>query len=248
MNKKTIFYSLTAILWVGVSYFVILTFNKNTISNESLSTSVHKLEELHQKYSNLENLWWKRRKVRYINEIGIEDDIEILQKTQKALVISQQLKRKKAITWQDVKPFVPTFKEDTAFIDLYILSKNESMYNSSSLYADMYRNIIYQKIRDYWFERRRYIYEPCFAFAKLELHKFEDKEGIHRIGFIERKYSEVPIITSILTVRQGRNEKDFDFRVSIEHLGRNPRTITKRYRTTPKEGQELQPFDYEEIE
>ena len=40
----------------------------------------------------------------------------------------------------------------------------------------------------------------------------------------------------------------FKFELTLKNLGRNPKTITKKYRTLPKEGQELKPFDYEEIE
>lgn len=251
MKNKTIFYSLTAILWISVAFFIffISIKDKGNLSKQTLYKSSKKIEALHQQLFELEDLWWKRNKVRYINDISYPKDIEILQATQKAKDMSKTLMYKKMLTFQEAKSFLPSFEQDTLLLDLYALSLNESYYNSSSLYSLMYRNKIYQQVREYWFEQRtRSIYEPCFAFNKLTLHIFEDRKGIYRLGFIEKEYSEIPIIINILMLNQRRDKRDFDFKVSIEYLGRNPKTTTKKYKTTPKEGQELKPFDYEEIE
>jgi len=163
--------------------------------------------------------------------------------------MSKILRYKKTLTWKEAKPFLPSLEEDTILLDLYALSLHEMYYNSSSLYSLMYRNKIYQQAREYWFYKRNIsIYEPCFLFPKLRIHVFEDRKGLYKLGFIEKEYSEIPIITDILILNQRRDKRDFDFKVSIDYLGRNPKTTTKRYKTLPKEGQELKPFDYEEIE
>lgn len=251
MKNKTIFYSLTAILWISVAFFVFLTFIKDEdkLANQNLYKSTQKIEALYKELFELEDLWWKRLKVRYINEISDPRDMKILESTQKAIHMSKTLSYKKTLTFQEAKPFLPSFKEDTILLDLYALSLNENYYNSSNLYSLMYRNRIYQNAREYWFEKRNIgIYEPCFAFSKLSLHLFEDRKGMYRLGFIEKRYSEIPIITDIFKLNQRKDKRDFDFKVRIDYLGRNPKTTTKRYKTTPKEGQELKPFDYEEIE
>jgi len=83
MKNKTVFYSLMAMLWISVAFFTFLIFikGKDNLSNQNLYKSSEKIEALHQQLFELEDLWWKRRKVLYINDISYPKDIEILQST-----------------------------------------------------------------------------------------------------------------------------------------------------------------------
>ncbi|WP_375559856.1 hypothetical protein ACE193_19325 [Bernardetia sp. OM2101] len=126
----------------------------------------------------------------------------------------------------------------------------EETYLESELTRKLYKNSLLQVFRNEWKWMRNYeIYPECYwGGAKLNLKIFSNKKvGLSMNDFAPYKvgYFAFPkkMESNIFT---GTN-KSFEFEMTTKLLGRNPKTITKKYRTLPKEGQKLKPFDYEEI-
>ncbi|PIY09084.1 MAG: hypothetical protein COZ18_08920 [Flexibacter sp. CG_4_10_14_3_um_filter_32_15] len=98
-----------------------------------------------------------------------------------------------------------------------------------------------------WEYEKNYFGEQCGGFPKIKFKIIEgNKVGVcfdsfnnYTVGYFT--YSEVAEYGYVKEI------KDFEFEMTTKLLGRNPKTITKKYRTLPKEGQELKSFDYEEI-
>ncbi|WP_338790133.1 hypothetical protein [Bernardetia sp. MNP-M8] len=128
------------------------------------------------------------------------------------------------------------------------LVANKELYVKSELSRKLYNKIFLQTFRN-GIQREAYKFgTQCGSYPKTELKIVEvNKIGIFINDFDRHTFGYFSFPKSAKNGFIDKN-KNFEFKMIVKTLGRNPKVITKKYRTLPKEGQELKPFDYEEIE
>ncbi|WP_338814531.1 hypothetical protein V9L05_04435 [Bernardetia sp. Wsw4-3y2] len=128
------------------------------------------------------------------------------------------------------------------------LISNEELYLKSNFTSILYKNALLQQFRKERNSVKVRFFESCGfdkMFSKLTIidkNRIGTQSDKSRFVLKNVVYKNYPFTTSQIL------KNDFEFEMIVKTLGRNPKVITKKYRTLPKEGQELKPFDYEEIE
>ncbi|WP_375559859.1 hypothetical protein ACE193_19340 [Bernardetia sp. OM2101] len=257
-NNSTSFklYFISAFLWLGVAFFAYFIFdvNKRELDNteQNIIESAQKLEKKHQNLFAINEKWWERKSARDISFATTNPrDREIIKFLKNSNYVISFYKNSNKVILNDIKD---SFSNDILFLNKFFteqinqLISNEELYLKSNFTSTLYKNALLQKFRKERISVRVRFFESCGfdkLFSKLTIID-ENRIGIQgdksRFALKNVVYKKYPFTISQM------DKKDFEFEISIKRLGRNQTKITKKYRTLPKEGQELKPFDYEEIE
>ena len=253
MENKTILYFTSALLWLGVGFSSFYIYqNSEEQYIETIVQSSKKIDDLHQELHTSFMKWWERDKLanlKFISSNGIES-IKFIDNSKH---IIEKYKCYDKLTFSDIKPYLYTInipEERMYFSEVDSLISDEKYYINSELTKKMYKNILLQSFRQERENETRRIWNPCTLgySTKVEL-KLSDK---NKIGVFANDFDNYTVgyFTYSEDAEYGyvKGSKDFEFEMTTKTLGRNPKTITKKYRTLPKEGQDLKAFDYEEVE
>ena len=261
-NKKSVkFYFISAFLWLGVAFSVYFIFdvNKRKLENteQNIIKSAEKLENFHQNLFAIDEKWWERREMENITEMYSyknSRDMEVFEFLKNSNDIIDFYSKKEQVIFSDIeKHFYKTenkhlkylFTEDT----IKQLISFEEFYIKDDFTRTLYKNRLLQTFREDKNNPKKGLYQRCglynilpFEFTKIEKNKIGIRVEVGQYVFKDVTYKNYPLINPKIF------RKDFEFETSTKKLGRNPKTITKKYRTLPKEGQDLKAFDYKEIE
>lgn len=257
MENKTILYFISAFLWLGVAAFSFFIYqNSDEQEIKTIVESSTKIDDLHQEFYDLEYTWWERNKLARFVSIN-KRDVETVHNLENSKQVIKTFRKSDKITFLEIEKQLPVLDEYNNgrsyeyWIDNFIA--NESHYLNSELTNNLYKSNLIQLFREEWNRERDYkIYKSGMRFfdSKLKLDEVEKNKIAFYIHNIFDNYT-IGYFSFPKNAQHGvfnENNKDFEFEMTTKVLGRNPKTITKKYRTLPKEGQELKPFDYEEIE
>lgn len=256
MKNKTILYFISAFLWLGVAFSTFYIYqNSDEQEVETLIQSSNKIDDLHQDFYDLEYSWWERNTLAKFVSIN-KRDIEILNNLDSARKDINSFKNYSSLLFSETEPKLPKLSEyqkENYTYQIEGLVANESIYLNSELTNLLYKNMLLYAFRIEWQIQRDYkIYEGCMLFfdSKPKLDEVEkNKIALYTQSIFN--YYTVGYFTFPKNMQVGifnGSNKGFEFEMIVKTLGRNSKTVIKKYRTLPKEGQELQPFDYEEIE
>ncbi|WP_375559858.1 hypothetical protein ACE193_19335 [Bernardetia sp. OM2101] len=246
------FYFTSAFLWLGVAFFAYFIYqNSDEQEIEMIVESSTKIDDLHQDFYDLSNKWWERTELANLLYF-FERDLESLAYIESLHEGLDKFSNSENLTFLDM---ITCFTEvDSIFEKMHPLQNtkivaNKELYVKSELSRKLYNKIFLQIFRNGIQRESHRFGTQCGTYPKTEFKVIEgNKFGIcfdifdnYTIGYFTfPKNIERGIFTNA--------NKAFEFEMTVKTLGRNPKTIIKKYRTLPKEGQELKPFDYEEIE
>ncbi|WP_375559857.1 hypothetical protein ACE193_19330 [Bernardetia sp. OM2101] len=252
------FYFTSAFLWLGVAFFAYFIYqNSDEQEIKTIVESSTKIDDLHQEFYDLEYTWWERNKLARFVSIN-KRDVETVHNLENSKQAIKTFKKSDKITFLEIEKQLPVLGEGAYYngrsyeywIDGFV--ENEKFYLAFESINKLYKNILFQIIREEWNRERDYkIYEGCILFvdSEVRLNKFENHKIALYINSVFNNYT-IGYFSFPKNAQHGvfnENNKAFEFEMTTKILGRNPKTITKKYRTLPKEGQKLKPFDYEEI-
>ncbi len=247
MKNKTIYYTISALFWllVGVlSYHFYLFQNNEGKTEKNLIASANEIYDLH-------NLGLDKYEILRKRDNNYDISLEYAHPRGKILLdtismvegIVDSLEIEETIHFLDVEFLYNRdyFQDNTELHNLKFISTNENIYNKSDLYGLLYKNALLKTLRNGNMDRYSRIGSVC-SWGKgfgLGLQIFDkNKIGLaYGNSFYDIVYCNYPKTTS----------NSFEFETVVEKLGRNHHTIRTRYKTTPKEGQELGIYDYEVI-
>ncbi|WP_338814533.1 hypothetical protein V9L05_04445 [Bernardetia sp. Wsw4-3y2] len=255
MKNKTIFYFISAFLWLGLAFFTYFIYqNSDEQEIETIVESSTKIDDLYQEYYYLEYAWWERNKLAsfvYLNK----REIEIINNLENSKQAIKTFRKSDKITFSEIEkqfPKLSEYQKENYVYPIEDLVANERVYLNSKLTNLLYKNILLRAFRIEWQIERDYkIHEGCVFFnTKPKLDEVEKRKialftqsifDHYTVGYFSFPNNREHVILT-------ESSKNFEFEMTTKILGRNPKVITKKYRTLLKEGQELRAFDYEEIE